>query len=62
MKDVIKFYFLNYVTTYMISRFCVALNGNDKLNGMKLFKYLNKVRMGGKTRDETIREARSYSV
>lgn len=46
----------------MISRFCVALNGNDKLNGMKLFKYLNKVRMGRKTRDETIREARSYSV
>lgn len=46
----------------MISSFHVALNGNDKLNRMKIFKYLNKVRMGGKTRDETIREIGSYSV
>lgn len=47
----------------MISSFHVALNANDKLNRMKIFKYLNKVRMGGgKTRDEAIRETGSYSA
>lgn len=51
MWDVVSFYFLNNITTYVISIFGVALNGNHKLNRVKIFSYLKKVRMGGKRQE-----------
>lgn len=62
-KTCVSFYFLNNITTSVISVFGVALNENGKLSRVNIFRHLKKVRTKGKkTRGETTRDRAIFSV